>query len=199
MSRHTAAMGPHLATDVLLDYWLGDSDAAATEAVDEHLMQCDACGRALDGLVALGQGIRDALRAGTVGGVMSAAFVQRLAGQGLQLREYRLAPGGSANCTVGPGDELLVSHLELPQPLQGVQRLDLHLESSLEPGVRHEMRDIPFDPQAGEVVWVNKVAEIRPRPAFTARATLIAVDDSGAREVGRYVFNHRPWDLAPGA
>ena len=28
MSRHTAAMGPHLATDVLLDYWLGDSDAA---------------------------------------------------------------------------------------------------------------------------------------------------------------------------
>jgi hypothetical protein len=184
----------HLGADVLLDYWLGDSDAAATEAVDEHLLQCDACGQALDELVALGQGIRDAWRAGTVGGVVGAGFVQRLAGQGLQVREYRLAPGGSVNCTVAPGDELLVSRLALPQPLQtSVQRLDLRVEVSLEPGVRHEMHDIPFDPQAGEVLYMSKVADVRPLPAHTVQATLLAVDGTGARELGRYVFNHRPW------
>lgn len=189
----TTAMGPHLPMDVLLDYWLHDSDAAATDAVDAHLIRCDACGRALDALVTLGQGIRDALRAGMVGGVMSAAYVRRLAAQGLKVCEYRLRPGGSVNCTVAPGDELLVSHLELPPLHRGVQRLDLHVESSLEPGVRHELHDIPFDPQAGEVVWVNKVAEVRPRPAHTTQATLLAVDAAGTREVGRYVFNHRPW------
>ncbi|HET9977362.1 MAG TPA: hypothetical protein VFQ20_08010 [Burkholderiaceae bacterium] len=186
------ATAPHLSTEALLDYWLGDAGSAATDAADEHLMQCDACGQALDELVALGQGIRDAWRAGTVGGVFSSAFVQRLAAQGLRVREYRLVPGGSVNCTVAPSDELLVSHLALP-PLQGVQRLDLRVEGSLQPGVRHELHDIPFDPLAGEVLYVSKVADVRPLPAHTLQATLLAVDDAGARELGRYVFNHRPW------
>jgi hypothetical protein len=185
--------GRHLGTGALLDYWLGDSDAAATDAVDEHLMQCDACGQALDALLALGQGIRDALRAGAVGGVVGGDFVQRLAQQGLQVREYQLMPGTSVNCTVAPDDELLVSRLLLSRPLQGVQRLDLQVESSLEPGVRHELHDIPFDANAGEVVWINKLADLRPRPAFTAQAVLLAVGGAQTREVGRYTFNHRPW------
>lgn len=193
-----SATGPHLPTEALLDYWLHDSDAATTEAVDEHLMQCDACGQALDALVALGEGIREALRAGTVGAVASAGFAQRLAGQGLKVREYRLPPGGSVNCAVAPDDELLVSRLELPLLPPGVQRLDLHVELSLEPGVRHERQDVPFDPQAGEVVYVVKLAEVRRRPAHTVQATLLAVDAGGAREVGRYVFNHRPWAGAGG-
>jgi hypothetical protein len=189
------ATGAHLSTEALLDYWLGDSDGAATEVTDEHLMRCDACGQALDELLALGQGIRDAWRAGKVGGAFSAAFVQRLAAQGLQLREYRVAPGGSVNCTVAPGDEMLVSHLALP-PLQGVQRIDLHVEDSLDPGVRHELHDIAFDPQAGEVIFVVKVADFRARPAHTMQATLLAVDGASARELGRYLFNHRPWARA---
>jgi hypothetical protein len=195
MSHDTpTALGPHLPSDVLLDYWLHDSDAATTDAVDEHLMQCDACGQALDALAALGDGIRDALRAGTVGAVTSAAFVQRLAGQGLKVREYRLPPGGSVNCSVAPDDELLVSHLELPpEVLQGAQRLDLRVEDSLEPGVQRERHDIPFDAQAGEVVYVVKLAEVRRRPAHTVQATLVAVDAGGAREVGRYLFRHQPW------
>jgi hypothetical protein len=188
----TAASGPHLSADALLDYWLGDSDSAATWAADEHLLQCGACGQALDELLAIGQGIRDAWRDGSVGGVFSAAFVQRLAEQGLKVREYRVAPGGSVDCSVAPGDELLVSHLALP-PLHGVQRLDLHVELSNAPGLRHELRDIPFDPQAGELLWVNKITEIRARPAHTAQATLLAVEGAAARELGRYVFNHRPW------
>jgi hypothetical protein len=186
-------MSHHLPADVLLDYWLGDSDAAATDAVDEHLMQCDACGRALDGLVALGQGIREALRAGTVGGVVGEALVQRLAAQGLQVREYRVPSGGSVHCTVAPDDDLLVSRLALPPLPHGVQRLDLHVESSLAPGVRHELHDIPFDPQAGEVLWVNKVAEVREQGAHTARATLVAVQGAGVQELGRYTFLHQPW------
>jgi hypothetical protein len=36
----------HLSVEALLDYWLHDSDAAATELADAHLMACDACGRA---------------------------------------------------------------------------------------------------------------------------------------------------------
>jgi len=181
----------HLSVDVLLDYWLRDSDPAATDAVDEHLMQCDVCGHVLDELVALGEGVRGAFRAGAVSAVLSRAFVQRLAGQGLRVREYRLAHNGSVNCTVAPDDELLVSYLEAP--LQGVQRLDAVAELSLEPGVQHRLEDVPFDARTGEVLYLPKIAAVKQQPANTLRVTLLAVDAGGTREVGRYTYHHRPW------
>lgn len=186
-----SAAPDHLSPAALLDYWLGDADPAATDAADEHLMACEACGEALDGLIALGEGVRAALRAGTVATVAGHAFVQRLAAQGVQVREYRVAPGGSVNCSVAPGDGLLVSCLQAP--LQGVQRLDLQMELSIEPGTRHEMHDLPFDPQVGEVMLVSKLSDVRRQPAHDVRTTLFAVDESGRREIGRYAFHHRPW------
>ncbi|RPH65744.1 MAG: hypothetical protein EHM83_05645 [Burkholderiales bacterium] len=181
----------HLSIDILLDYWLDDTDAATADVVDEHLMQCDACGKVLDGLIALGDSVRVAFRAGAVSAVTSDAFVRRLAGQGLKVREYRLPHNGSVNCTVAPEDELLVAHLEAP--LQGIERLDALAQLSIEPGVQHKLEDIPFDPQVGEVLYVSKLAEIRNLPAHTMEITLLAVASGRTREVGRYTFRHRPW------
>jgi len=129
-----------------------------------------------------------------VSAITSAAFVQRLAAQGLRVREYRLAHNGSVDCTVAPDDELLVSHLEVP--LQGVERLDAIARLSLEPDVEHRLHDIPFDPRAGEVLYLPKLAQVRRMPAHTLHVTLLAVDGSGTRELGRYAFRHRPWDGA---
>jgi hypothetical protein len=185
------AASNHPSVDRLLDYWLHDSDPATTEALDEHLMQCDACGQVLDGLIALGEGVRAAFRAGAVSAVTSDAFVQQLVGQGLQVREYRLPHNGSVNCAVAPEDRLLVAHLEVP--LQGLERLDALVQLSLEPGVQHRLQDIPFDPQAGEVLYVPKLDEVRHLPAHTAQVTLLSVESGGTREVGRYTFHHRPW------
>jgi hypothetical protein len=184
----------HPTFEALLDYWLHDSDAAATDAVDEHLMACEACGQVLDGIVALGEGVRGALVAGAVLAVTSGAYVQRLAAQGRRVREYRLPHNGSVNCTVAPEDELLASRLEAP--LQGVARLDLLLELSLEPGVQHRLQDIPFDAsagEAGEVVYLSRIAQVKRMPAHTAQVTLLAVEAGGAKEVGRYTFRHAPW------
>lgn len=187
----------HPPFEALLDYWLRDSDAAATDAVDEHLMRCEACGQVLDEIVALGDGVRKAFGAGEVLAMTSDAFARRLAGGGLKVREYRLPHNGSINCTVAPEDQLLVVHLEAP--LQGVQRLDARVELSLEPGVVHNLHDFPFDPQAGEVLYMPRVAQVRQMPAHTAQLTLLAVDAAGAREVGRYTFRHRPWPARPPA
>lgn len=182
----------HLSVDALLDYWLHDlAPAAAVDAVDEHLMQCDACGQALDELIALGDGVRSAFRAGAVSAVATSAFVQRLVGQGVRLREYRPPRGGSVNCTVAPDDDLLVTHLEAP--LEGVRRIDAVAESSLEPGVEHRLEDVPFDPQTGEVLYLPKIAAVKQQPEHTFRVTLLAVEAGSAREIGRYAFFHRPW------
>lgn len=185
------ATSSHASLDALLDYWLDDSDAAAIDAMDEHLMRCDACGQVLDGLIALRDGVREAFRLGAVSAITTSAFVQRLVGQGLRIREYRLPFNGSVNCTVAPEDELLVSRLEAP--LLGVERLDAVAQLSTEPDVQHRLEDIPFDPQSGEVLYLPRLAEVRRMPAHTMQVTLLAVEPGGNREVGRYTFRHRPW------
>ena len=139
-----SATSNHPSTEMLLDYWLHDTDPATTDALDEHLMQCDACGEALDGLVALGDGVRAAFRAGAFSGMTTDAFLQRVVGQGLQVREYRLPHNGSVNCTVAPEDELLVAHLAAP--LQGVERLDALVQDSLEPEVQTPVAGHPLRP-----------------------------------------------------
>ena len=187
-----SAGGGHLSVDALLAWWLHDeASAASVDAVDEHLMQCDACGRALDELVALGDGVRAAFRAGALSSVTTAAFVQRLVGQGLRLREYRVPLNGSVDCSVAPDDDLLVSRLAAP--LAGVQRLDAVAVSSLAPGVEHRLEDVPFDPRTGEVIWLPKLAAVKREPENTLRVTLFSMEEGGAREIGRYAFHHRPW------
>jgi hypothetical protein len=182
----------HLSAEDLLAYWLGETDAATTDAVDEHLMHCDACGEALDQLVALGTGVREAFRAGAVAAFTSGAFVQHVAAQGLRVREYRLPHNGGVNCRIAPDDDLLVSRLQVP--LAGVQRLDAVTETSLEPGVRHELHDLPFVPGVDEVTSVVNAAAVKALPEHVLQLTLLAVAPGGERrELGRYTFRHGPW------
>lgn len=181
----------HLSADALLDYWLRESGLAETDAAEEHLMRCDTCGEALDELIALGEGVRSAFRAGEVWVASSEAFAQRVAGEVRRMREYRLPHNGSVNCTVAPDDEVLVTRLAAP--LQGVRRLDVEAENSLAPGASQRLEDVPFDPEAGEVVWMANIARIRELPEHTLRVKLLAVEGEGARELGTYTFRHRPW------
>nr|WP_239027362.1 zf-HC2 domain-containing protein [Ramlibacter algicola] len=176
---------------------MGETDPATRDAVDAHLMACDDCGVLLDDLVAHAAGVRDAVRSGAVGVAVGGGFVERLPGLGIRVREYRVAPNGSVNCTVAPDDDVLVSRLEVP--LAGVQRLDMAMELSLDPGVVYHSDDVPFDPAAGEVLFLAPMAQVRARPTHTVHMTLVAHDGTGSRELGRYEFRHSPWDARPPA
>ena len=185
------AASNHLSMDTLLDYWLHDADAATADAVDEHLIACEACGESLDELIALGEGVRSAFRAGMVSGVTTGSFVRGVAAQGLKVREYRLPHNGSVNCSVAPDDQLLVAHLEVP--LHGIERLDAVMQLSTEPGLVHKLPDIPFDAQSGEVLYVPPLSQVRALPTHTMQLTLLAQESGRTREVARYTFHHRPW------
>ena len=184
--------GGHLGLDTLLAWWLHETDAATTDAVDAHLIACDTCGEALDGLVALGDGVRAAFKEGLVGAVSTAPFVDRLVEQGVRVREYRLSHNGGVDCTVAPDDELLVAHLAVPS-LADVERLDAVMELSLDPGVEQRMEDVPFDAGATEIVYVPRLAWVKAAPANLHRVRLLAVSGDAITELGRYEFRHRPW------
>lgn len=181
---------PHLDWPQLVGYWLGDGDAAATEAIDEHLMQCDDCGARLDEVVALSRGVRDAFAGGRVASILSAPFVDALKAAGHRIREYRVPPDGSVNCAVGPDDELLVSRIGVPgAALAGVERLDALFALSL--GHQERLSDIPFDAAAGEVVFAPRLETVRTLPSHDLVVRLLAVGAAGEREIGRYTFHHQ--------
>jgi hypothetical protein len=173
----------------LVGYWLGELDDAREAGLEEHLFGCEACSAQLRELVRLGEGIQRATRAGSVHAVLPAAFLARVQASGVRVREYRLQPGGSVNCTVTPEDELVIAHLRAP--LGDAERLDLLIDDSAS-GVRWRVEDIAFDPAAGGVLLANNMTELRRLPVTTVRMQLLAVDRATERVIGDYTFNHSP-------
>lgn len=173
----------------LVDHWFGDAEPAVADTIDAHLMACDACGAEFDTIAALSQGVREAFRQGRVGTVLTAAFVEQLKAGGRHVREYRVPAGGSVTCTVAPQDDLLVSRLDAR--LSDVRRLDAVFSFSFAPGQEMRLSDVPFDAQASEFLFAPKIAEVRRQPAHDFVVRLLAVDDAGEREIGRYTFHHR--------
>jgi hypothetical protein len=177
----------HRTLDALLAYWLGETDDAQTADIDAHLLACDECGASLDALIALGDGVRRAFDEGRFHAFVTAAFVERIAARGAQVREYRLPPGGSVACRVAPDDELLVTRLDAP--LAGVTRLDA-IGRMTPGGTEERFTDIPFDAARGQVVMVPRLAAVRRAPSHTYEVRLVAVDGEARRDIGRYTMNH---------
>ena len=174
----------------LIAYWLGELADDREAELDEHLFGCEACSARLRELVRLGDGIQQVTRAGDVHSVLTAAFIRRLQQSGLRVREYRLHPGGSVNCTVTPEDDLVIAHLHAP--LTGVHRLDL-LFDDVTKGARWRVEDVAFDPATDEVVLAPNVAELRGFGVVTQRVQLVAVERGTERVIADYTFNHSPY------
>ena len=167
----------------LVDYWLGD---ATGEALEEHLFACGHCSARLEELARLGAGVRAAFRSGAVAAVVSAPFLEKLKREGVRLREYRLGPGETVNCTIRATDDFVVSRLSAD--LAGVKRLDLFKD--VDGGGIVEIHDVPFDPSAGEVLMLPPAAALKKMPAHVLRVRLVAVEEAGSRTIGEYTFNH---------
>jgi hypothetical protein len=174
----------------LIPWWLGELAGDREAELEEHLFGCEACSARLRELARLGEGIRQVTRAGDLDAVLTAAFIRRLQQSGLRVREYRLQPGSSVNCTVTPEDDLVIAHLRAP--LEGVQRLDL-LFDDLTRGERWRVEDVAFDAATGEVVIAPNMPELRGYGVVTQRVQLVAVEPAAERVIGDYTFNHAPF------
>lgn len=184
MSAHDCPDGVSFAT--LVDYWFDDADDAP---LDAHVLACDACTTSLEWLATLADAIPDVVRRGETLLIMPAALLSRLREDGAQVREYRVRPGGSVNCTIAPTDDVVVAHLEAQ--LAGATRIDLVASSGTH---AHRATDIPFDPAHGSVVLASRSRDLRALGRVTFVARLVAVDAEGEREIGRYSFHHAPFD-----
>ena len=175
--------------DALVAYWLGESTETDEALLEEHLFACAHCSRRLEGMAALAFGVREAVRDGGIGMVVSEAFVATMKRAGLRLREYRLDAGGRVNCTIRDDDDAVVSRLRAP--LADVERLDVVRTRVGDEG-EQRMADVPFDAETGEVLIVPSPSWLKSMPAFTMRMRLVSVGDAGEKAIAEYTFNHSP-------
>ena len=172
---------------VLADYWLAALPPAEEEPVEEHLLACDSCGALLRKIIAIADAIRKMAREGRVRVVVSEAFLEHAAREGLRVRQYAPPRGGSVNCTVTVDDDLLVAKLAVD--LSKAKRVDLFYTH---PGGTVRLADIPVNPASGEVILNVAIPQMRLAPAHVAVVQLVAVDGTGERFLGEYTFNHSP-------
>ena len=173
---------------ILMDYWLALLPSTDEDAVEEHLMTCDACGDRLRRVISLSESLRTLARSGSLMVVINDRFVQHAAETGLHVREYAPARGESIECTVAADDDMLVARLAVY--LTTASRVDL---SWCDPrGVEHQrMADIPIDAEAGSVICQQSITWAKASPSMTLTARLLAVNESGEENLlGEYTFNH---------
>jgi len=166
--------------------------APEQDSLEEHLLSCDACARRGQAVAALAEGVRGLVRTGGLPAVVLPSVVDRLRVEGRQIREYRVPPGGGVQCTVGPDDDVVLSRLGAD--LTRVSRLDLVIR--VDDGPEERLSDIPFDPEADELLFAASTEWLRSLPVHVQRLRLMAVEAQGERLLGEYTFHHTPW---PGA
>lgn len=173
---------------VLADYWLATLPEDEEEAVEEHLLECDRCGKRLREVIALSEGIRNLAREGCLRMIVSDAFLQRAAEEGLRVREYAPPAGGSVQCTVTAEDDILIGRLAAN--LRGTRRVDLSICD--ERGAEQlRLRDIPVRSEAASVVYQESITFAKALPTSTMIARLVSVDEAGGEHLlGEYTFNH---------
>ena len=175
--------------ETLVAYWLAEVPEKSEAALEEHLFGCAHCTRQLEQLAALAWGVRAAVTEGRVNMVVSAPFIEAMTQAGLSLREYKLEPGGSVNCTIAADDDAVLSRLQAP--LAGVERVDLvRARGAGAPEIR--VADVPFNAETGEVLVIPSAAWLKTMPAFTMQMRLIAVGKTSEEQIGEYTFNHSP-------
>jgi hypothetical protein len=170
----------------LVDYWFGDLDGPDLDRVEEHLLECDACGSVLRSLVATGDGVRRLAREGAFGVVVGPSFLETASRQGLRVREYRVPAGGRVACTVTAEDDLLIGRLQ--GDFRGVSRLDLVVQ--VEDGPEHRVFDVPVSLSSDEVIVAQAMPAARAMPSSTMRMRLLAREGEVDRLVAEYTFAH---------
>lgn len=182
---------------LLADYWLAALASSDEGAVEEHLLGCDRCGARLREVIALAEGVRSLAREGSLRVIVSDAFLQRAAEEGLRVREYAPRPGGGVQCTVTAEDDILIGRLAAN--LSGAKRIDLCVcdERGVELG---RLPDIPVNPAAGSVAFQESITFAKAAPTSKMIVRLVALDETGGeRLLGEYTFNHTRSLPGPGA
>ena len=135
-----------IAWATLVDYWAGDIDEAATDALEDHLFGCADCTAASARVAAVTESVR-----GAIPSVVSQQRVDRLRASGARVRENVFTPGDRREIDFAPDADLLIHRLGGLQ-LAGAARVDLRITSESTGALIMTADAVPFDAVEGTVL-----------------------------------------------
>jgi len=141
----TTACAHGVAAESWIDFFAGDLDEETSERLEQLLFGCAHCAAEAErwGAIAGGAGI-------AIPPVITTETLRALQGRGELMTENVMQPGENRRAFFPEGGKLLIHRLQ-GLPLAGSDRVNLTLSNSAgAPLVRFE--DVPFDPDAGEVI-----------------------------------------------
>lgn len=174
------------------DWWAGDLAPPRADALEEHLLECDACSRRAERMGDLARGIASLPRSGVVAGPATPGLLGRLERDGLRVHRYRIGPGQVVPCSVWPEDQVMAVVLDVRAYMgEQANRFDLVARVGDDPAIREE--DVPLDPATGSLTWLSPAALDRRRPATRVSFQVIRVSGHEESVAGEYELAHEPW------
>jgi hypothetical protein len=167
----------------LLDWWLGDLEAARADAIEEHFFACEVCTGRLERLREVGAGIIAISREGAIPAATTNTLLNRMSRDHRAVRQYVARPGQVIACSVSFDDDWLVGRLVAE--LSEVEQVDLEVDTP-EGAPIARLEDVTVDRLSGEVVvlFPAKMALSMDTPVMNIRLK------DGERVLGEYVFDH---------
>ena len=166
----------------LVDYWAGELEARAEEALEEHLMGCGPCSELSERVAAITETLRAMLPI-----LLTEEALARLRTKGARVLENAMSPGERKDVEF-PADVDVLIHRLGGLDLTDVTRLGFRLCAESTGELLIALDDAPFDPGASSVMLAcqhhyetfphDTVAEVRLRRA------------SGEERVERYTIVH---------
>jgi hypothetical protein len=132
--------------DALVDYWAGDLDAQASEALEEHVFGCEACAADSARVARIVQTFRASVPA-----IVSAEQLETLRARGLNVVENDFRPGERRETEFPPSTDLLIHRLT---GLDLTKAARVRVLARIESTDHTLMEDFfaPFDRARGEVL-----------------------------------------------
>lgn len=171
----------------LADYWVSE---APDEGIEDHLFECGECTETLQWVARFAKGVREVVRRGNLGVILTPEFVERLVREGLRVRQYAPPAGGAVQCTVTSQDDLLMGRLKAD--LSSTARVDALLcDRTGNP--YHRVADIPFRATAAsELIFNEPIDNARASGENVMVVKLVDPSAGTDRLLAEYRFEHFP-------
>lgn len=132
--------------ETLVDYWAGELDDAATEAVEEHLFGCADCAAAAARVAAVTETVRAAIPP-----VVSRRRLEQLRAGGARVRENAFTPDERRE-VIFPADADFLIHRLGGLNLTGAERVGLQITIESTGDVMVSVDDVAFEPAEGAIL-----------------------------------------------
>jgi hypothetical protein len=172
-----------LTAERLIEYLLGELEAADEERVEGHIFACARCAAAAEILAGLAAAVRR-----TIPQVLTRSRFESLDGAGMVSQQKVMAPGDVAEVKYPPSGRLLVLRLA-GADLGHAGRIDLELRTP-EGATIGRLDDVPFDARRGELIVACQRHFAERFPADVVFG-LDVVSGEERRRVAEYTVLHR--------